>query len=261
MRRNTRPSQIVNLLFLVASIACFWYYLANGIWIRFGQSLLWLWPLFGLAFLARFLLVQRTILTGKPSPLPRWLLKWGHALLALGLIFFLVVEGIILGGAFATPEPGLDYIVVLGAKVNGTVPSGALRNRIQVACEYLQENPDTICIASGGQGSDEGISEAQCILNGLTLRGIDPARVILEEHSTSTMENLRFSLPLIDNPDSATIGIVTNNFHIYRAMKIANAQPTGSFFPIPVSTSAFSFPHYMLREFAAVVVGTLTGNW
>lgn len=256
-----RPSRAFNLLFLLISLACFAYYLANGILVRFGQSLLWMWPLFGLAFLARFLLVGQMIRTGKPSPIPRALLKIGHALLAVMLAFFIAVEGIILTGAFADPVPGLDYVVVLGAKVNGTEPSGALRNRIQVASEYLAQNPDTLCVASGGQGSDEDISEALCILQGLSARGISEDRVILEDQSTDTVENIRFTLEKLPDADSLKIGVITNNFHMYRAMRIADSQKPGVFFPIPVATSAFSFPHYMLREFAAVVVSRITGKW
>lgn len=261
MKKTRRPSRVVNALFLLASLACFGYYLLNGIIVRFGQSLLWMWPLFGIALMVRFLLVRSTIRTGKPSPLPKWLLRWGHVLLAVCVAFVLVVEGVIISASFIEPEQGLDYVVVLGAKVNGTQPSGALRNRIQVAAEYMKNNPETVCIASGGKGNDEDISEAQCILDGLTARGIDASRIILEDASTSTLENIRFSLKKIDDPQNARIGIVTNNFHIYRAMKTARAQNCGTFFGIPVSTSLLSYPHYILREFAAVVVGTLTGSW
>ena len=261
MKNKRRPSRAFNALFLILSIACFAYYLANGILIRFGQSLLWLWPFMGFALLTRFALVGYMIRTGRPSPLPRALLKIGHSLLAVLFALFFAVEGVILSGASADPAPGLDYVVVLGAKVNGTEPSGALRNRIQVASEYLLENPDTLCVASGGKGADEGISEALCILQGLTARGISADRVILEENSTDTVENIRFSLEKIPDADSAKIGVITNNFHIYRAMKIADTQKPGAFSPISVATSAFSLPHYLLREFAAVVVSAITGKW
>lgn len=73
MKKNTvrrRPSKVVNLLFLLVGMLCFVYYFANGFLIRFGQSLLWLWPLIGTALLVRFALVARMIRTGRPSPLP-----------------------------------------------------------------------------------------------------------------------------------------------------------------------------------------------
>lgn len=76
-------------------------------------------------------------------------------------------------------------------------------------------------IASGGQGEDEGISEAECIRRGLVARGVPEERILLESLSTSTRENLRFSLEKLENPDELSIGVVTNNFHVFRAMKIA----------------------------------------
>ena len=256
-----RPLRVVNFLFLIAGVLCFVYYFANGFLIRFGQSLLWLWPLIGTALLVRFALVARMIRTGRPSPLPRKFLRAMHILLAIGLAILLSVEGIILRGAFESTPAGLDYIVVLGAKVNGTSPSGALRNRIEVAAEYALANPNTLVIASGGQGEDEGISEAECIRRGLVARGVPEERIILEDLSTSTRENLRFSLEKLENPDETSIGVVTNNFHVFRAMKIARSLHNGETYAVPVATSLFSLPHYLLREFFATCVGFVTGAW
>lgn len=264
MKKKTakrRPSKVVNLLFLLVGMLCFVYYFANGFLIRFGQSLLWLWPLIGTALLVRFALVARMIRTGRPSPLPRKFLRTMHILLAVGLAILLSVEGIILRGAFESTPAGLDYIVVLGAKVNGTSPSGALRNRIEVAAEYALANPNTLVIASGGQGEDEGISEAECIRRGLVARGVPEERIILEDLSTSTRENLRFSLEKLKNPDETSIGVVTNNFHVFRAMKIARSLHSGETYAVPVATSLFSLPHYLLREFFATCVGFVTGAW
>lgn len=256
-----RPSRLVNLLFLLMGVLCFVYYLANGFLIRFGQSLLWLWPLIGGALLVRFALVERMLRTGQPSPLPRGFLRVMHGLIAIGLVILLAVEGIILKGALEPTPPGLDCIIVLGAKVNGTSPSGALRNRIEVAAEYALANPNTLVIASGGQGEDEGISEAECIRRGLVERGVPEARIRLESLSTSTRENLQFSLELLENPDELSIGIVTNNFHVFRALKIARSLHNGETYAVPVATSLFSLPHYLLREFFATCVGFVTGAW
>lgn len=256
-----RPSRLVNLLFLLMGVLCFVYYLANGFLIRFGQSLLWLWPLIGGALLVRFALVERMLRTGQPSPLPRGFLRVMHGLIAIGLVILLSVEGIILKGALESTPAGLDCIIVLGAKVNGTSPSGALRNRIEVAAEYALANPSTLVIASGGQGEDEGISEAECIRRGLVERGVPEERIRLESLSTSTRENLQFSLETLENPDELSIGVVTNNFHVFRALKIARSLHNGETYAVPVATSLFSLPHYLLREFFATCVGFVTGAW
>lgn len=256
-----RPSRLVNLLFLLMGVLCFVYYLANGFLIRFGQSLLWLWPLIGGALLVRFALVERMLRTGQPSPLPRGFLRVMHGLIAIGLVILLSIEGIILKGALESTPAGLDCIIVLGAKVNGTSPSGALRNRIEVAAEYALANPSTLVIASGGQGEDEGISEAECIRRGLVERGVPEERIRLESLSTSTRENLQFSLETLENPDELSIGVVTNNFHVFRALKIARSLHNGETYAVPVATSLFSLPHYLLREFFATCVGFVTGAW
>ncbi|MGE8079432.1 YdcF family protein [Peribacillus loiseleuriae] len=116
-----------------------------------------------------------------------------------------------------------DYLIVLGAKVNGNVPSLALQYRINTAAEYLTRNKSTVAIVSGGQGNGEDISEAEVMKRGLLKYGIEESRVIMEDQSTSTYENIKYSKLLI--PGGAVKGfLVTNDFHIYRAEKIATSQ-------------------------------------
>ncbi len=119
-----------------------------------------------------------------------------------------------------SPPPHADYMIVLGAKVNGTVPSLALNERINSAATYLLENNNTIAIATGGKGPDEDISEAECIKQELVKLGISESRIFLENRSTDTYENIQFSKPFI--PQKAELGvIVTNDFHVYRSIMIA----------------------------------------
>ena len=183
------------MLFL--SIFCFVYYLGMGIFVRFGQSMLWLWPVMGTVFLVRYLLVRRSLRSGEDVPLPKGLLMIWKIGFTLGLAFFLFVEAFVVSGSFEKAPEKLDCIIVLGAKVNATAPSGALSQRIDAAAAYLKANPDTLCIASGGQGQDEGISEAQCIYDNLVALGIEPERITLEDRSTDTYTNLSNSVPML----------------------------------------------------------------
>ncbi|MGG4488042.1 YdcF family protein [Metabacillus idriensis] len=113
-----------------------------------------------------------------------------------------------------------DYLIVLGAKVKGTVPSLSLQYRADAAAEYLKDNPNTIAVASGGQGPGEEITEAEAISRILQNHGIEESRIIKESKSTSTIENLTFSKALL--PPNVKKGlIVTNDFHIYRSCMIA----------------------------------------
>ncbi|GAM13913.1 YdcF family protein [Mesobacillus selenatarsenatis] len=116
-----------------------------------------------------------------------------------------------------------DYMIILGARVKGKVPSLALKYRIDHAANYLKENPNTIAIASGGKGPGEDISEAECIKRELIQHGIEESRIILEDKSTDTYENIGFSEKFI--PENAEIGlVVTNDFHIFRAKMIADNE-------------------------------------
>ena len=254
------PSKLVNALFLIAAILCVAYYLALGIGIRFGQSLDYMWLVFAFIFIARFLLVARMIRTGEPSLLPGVLIKVIHIGFALFVVSFIVIEGMIISAFSAAPPSNLDYVIVLGAKVNGTQPGGALRNRIATASEYWHENQNTKIIASCGLVADEGISEAQCMFNELTKRGVPSDAIILEENSTSTFENIKYSLEFIEGEQSS-IGLVTNNFHLYRALRTAREQSANPYYGINVPTSLISFPHYMLREYFAVLHGLVLGRW
>lgn len=158
----------------------------------------------------------------------------------------------VLSGMYEIPKKKLDYVIVLGARVRDDQPTRALRKRLDKALEYACENPDTILILSGGKGPDEGISEARCMYDYLIGKGIDEVRLRMEDHSTSTVENLRFSQEFLDK-DQDFIGIVSNNFHIYRALLLARKEGYQKVCGIPAPSDFWMQPHYVLREIAALV--------
>ena len=80
--------------------------------------------------------------------------------------------------------PNLEYIIVLGAHVDGTRLTLALLERTRRALQYLEENPDTKAVLSGGKGDGESLSEAQAMCNYLVEHGIDRERLILEERNS-----------------------------------------------------------------------------
>ena len=189
-----------------------------------GAQLAWL----ALAvFLLSYAYLWKTIkATGRKEVLRRKFLalRFCTALLILGLSCGVMAEGMILTSMMKEPEPESEYIIVLGAKVNGTTPSWSLRYRIDSAAEYLKENPECVAIASGGQGADEGISEALAIKNFLVEKGIEEDRVLLEDRSTSTEENLIFSGAIIESCGgsmASEVVIVTSDFHMFRALRLA----------------------------------------
>ena len=252
--------KIINDRILVIGILCLLYYLAMGIFVRFGQSLLWLWPLMGSLFILHWLIVRRSINTGKPLPLPRWAVIICIVLIALVLLLFFSVQVLISSAASQTAPADLDCIIVLGAKVNGTQPSGALSQRIEAAYRYLSDNPGTVCIATGGQGDDEGISEAECIRRGLTSLGIPDDRIILEDAATDTATNFTNSFLLMPE-GTVKAGVVTNDFHVLRALMTARELSDLDFYGISARSTPWGYIHYSLREFCALAVGIISGEF
>lgn len=116
-----------------------------------------------------------------------------------------------------TSAPGADeppVLIVFGAALRGNEPTRALICRLESALDWLETYPDGIAILSGGLGDRETMSEAAAMAGWLTARGIDASRLILEDQSRSTEENIAFSLPLI--PEGAAVTAVSNGFHLYR---------------------------------------------
>ena len=189
---------------------------------------------------------------------PKWA-KMGMlvltGILCLGILIFAVTEALILEASVGQSQRDCQYILVLGAKVNGTQPSRSLGERIRTAYEYLSAHPDAVAVLSGGKGQDEGISEAECMFRHLTAMGIPQERLWLEEKATSTWENLQFSLELIEEktgqrPES--IGLVSSEYHLFRAdlfAKVWGVETVG----IPAKTEWVTIRiNYFLREVAGV---------
>ncbi|MBQ9156314.1 MAG: YdcF family protein [Eubacterium sp.] len=179
--------------------------------------------------------------------------------LACLLILFLLVEGLIISEFRSRPEEDLDYIIVLGAFVTRDGPKPVLLYRLLAAKEYLEGHPGTICILSGGQGKNEPASEASVMRDYLIRNGIEPSRLLLEDQSLNTRQNLIYSSKLID-PDHDHIGIVTNNFHLFRAIHLAKGVGIRHISGIAAGSNPRFLPNNMLREFLAVCKDGLAGN-
>ena len=176
-------------------------------------------------------------------------------LLILGLLIVGITEAIIIHASFGDPKEYVDYMVVLGAKVNPNGPSVSLWDRICGAYTYLEEHPNVIAVVSGGQGTDEPITEAECMFRELVELGIDPKRIWVEDDATSTWENLKFSLDLIEAETGSRpqkIGVLSSEYHLLRASLFAGACNV-DFVGIPARTSRWGqrINHFM-REVAGI---------
>ena len=216
-------------------------------------TFLWFWPCVTAFCLIRIWMLLSELRKKERHNIPK-AIRWAYYIVfAVCLAFFIFIESRIIGAMTAPDTPNLQYVIVLGAGLRGKVPKNPLKTRIQKAAEYANANPDAKIIASGGQGVDEEISEAECIRQWLTQQYyIAEDRIILEESSTDTEENLKYCLEIIKDPKSP-VGIISNGFHEYRAMMIADHTGYKNAHPIPSKTLFPVGPHYTVREFFGVV--------
>lgn len=171
------------------------------------------------------------------------------------LASFVIIIGVIFIEGNKTENEEVDYLIVLGARLYGETPSPALLERLKVASKYLKNNKDLKVIVSGGQGSDEDVSEAFAMSKYLVDEGIEKDRIIIEDISTSTFENLSFSLDKIkekDSSDNIKVLIATNEFHIFRSKLLAKKLgmvPYG----LPAKTPKTIVVTSYIREYFAVI--------
>lgn len=239
----------ISRFYLFLSLAAMAYYAVCVIYAWYGVSWLWIWPAFAGFCMLRHGMLQLEY-KGKLH-FPYFLRMLYRMVIIICLCFFCIIERGIIRDMNTVPETGLDYIIVLGAAVRGDEPTTPLLLRIDTACEYLTSNPRSWAIASGGTGTGESISEAECIRSYLGKMGIKSHRIIIEDSSTSTEENLINSFAII-NDSKIRVGIVTNSFHIHRALMIANRLGYKNVCGIPAPTLMPLGIHYVVREFFAV---------
>lgn len=210
--------------------------------------------------------IHAAVLRGwKTGGVLRGALALAGILLAAIAVTTLILTLMIVQAALKKPAPDAD-VVVLGCEVKGERPSRMLTGRMDTAIAYLQEHPRVYCVLSGGKGENEKISEAECMFRYMTARGIAPERLIKEDKSVSTRENLQFSLQKLREAGRADasgsgsadasgggssaalqIAVVTNEFHACRARLIAKSLglDAGS---VPAPSPWWLLPTFYVRE-------------
>lgn len=229
---------------LFVGLCCVGYY--GFLWFFFRGNLAgdWLWlGLGGILLVFAFLL---------------WVAKEGavrmilEGILVLGMVIFAFFLGRIVQHMYQPAPTGLQTVVVLGAQVRGDVPSRSLQMRLNRALAYGEENPWTTFVLSGGQGDGENLSEARCMYEYLVREGMDPSRLVIEENSTSTEENLQFSDVLTGCAAQRT-GILTNSFHVCRALALARRLGYTEVYGVSAHTPPYLFPTFVLREIGCLI--------
>jgi len=167
-------------------------------------------------------------------------------------IMFVLFLGIY--GNMSNADYKEDAIIVLGAGVRGETVSRNLAYRLDRALEYWNENSDALIVVTGGLGELATITEAEAMARYLIVRGVPEESILLEEHSTSTYENLTFAKEILNEhfESEFRVVVITNDFHAFRAVRTArqiglDASHKGA------RTLWFTLPANYLREMLAVV--------
>ena len=245
-------------IWLVISLLCLIYYIVCVNYAGFSAAFVFMWLVAAIVFMAIF--IGFTIIKSNNIIVPSLfkILFWG--VVAIGIGMFIISEGLIISKMTSTPKVECDYIIVLGAQIKGTKVTNSLRERLDTAYDYIVLHPNTKIIVSGGQGQGEDITEACAMKEYLVARGIEDSKIMMENRSINTTENMKFSVDFIEDK-KASIGIVTSNFHIYRSIKLAKAQGLTNVSGIDSPCDSILFLNYMVRESVGITKDAVMGNY
>lgn len=241
----------------ILGVLCIGYFILYITAVDMTNKFTWFWLLMGAGLLGADGLLA--VLHHHGYEVPGKLQVCILSVCGIGLLGFLVIEGIIVGYGRSKPDPGADYAVVLGARVIGKKPSYNLEKRLEKAYNYLQESPDTKAVLSGGKGPGEDISEAQAMYEYLTGQGISGDRLILEDRSVNTDQNLGYSIAKMTGSKEKVV-IISNRFHLYRALGIARKKGLSHVQGLGSEVKWYTAPNMYVREAFAVMKYTICGR-
>ncbi len=171
-------------------------------------------------------------------------------LIVFGLLFFSIVEALILDSSYKTiPEGNFDHIIVLGAKVDGDSVSLSLRYRLDGAIEYMKKNKNIDVVVTGAKGYNEDYTEASIMKKYLIDNGVSEEKIICEDQSFSTFENLKNSYAILGK---SKVLIATNDFHMFRSLMLARRVGFEAY-ALNVRTPTVVKLQLYTREFFAVL--------
>ena len=175
------------------------------------------------------------------------------------------------------PAAEADYVIILGARVNKSNPSLEFARRIDAGASYAEDNPSCMIVTTGGRGEDEPVSEGMAAKTRLVAKGIAEDRILVEEQSTSTLENFQYASDLIvediirknDAADDealktaqeSSVVVISSSFHLYRASKILETLGYSNVSYLGVRGKAILMPQYYLREYCAFLLESVRGHF
>jgi uncharacterized SAM-binding protein YcdF (DUF218 family) len=175
------------------------------------------------------------------------------------ILLFVIIQSIIIYNMRNTSKSGADYVIVLGCQVVGEYASLPLLSRGYTAIRYLNKNPETRVIVTGGQGVGENISEAESLRRLLLENKIDKDRIFLEDKSKNTRENFIFSNELYNLLDKKII-VVTSDYHMFRALSVAKKLKYKNVSGLPSRSQRSVLPAFLLREYVTIMYYKMLGR-
>lgn len=186
----------------------------------------------------------------------------GTVLFALFIVSFVAVQTVLVSSAHTDAESAeADYLLVLGAGINGTNPSRALAARLRAALDFAEEHPDCTLVVCGGQAEDEICSEASVMQSWLIKHGLDEKRILTEDKSRTTIQNIENAKAILDETatGSYSTAVVSNGFHLFRARRLmakAGLDP----YAVRASSPPSLVPLFYIREYFSLVKLALSGG-
>ncbi|MFQ9933823.1 MAG: YdcF family protein [Lachnospiraceae bacterium] len=249
-------------IFSILSAICFIYYIIIVVYAGFGSSFAGFWLLAGAGFglLSVLFYFDRKIHIISKIPKPVIISVCG--IIGAGVILFVFLFGCVVRGMVSKPENKADYIIVLGAQIRGDRITKSLRKRLDAAIEYYNTDNTATIIVSGGQGEGENTSEAFAMKKYLMEHEIPEDSIIMEDKSSTTNENLKFSYKIICDAgdEDANILICSNNFHIFRAVRLAKHIGIKNVEGLAAQSDNKLIVNYMVRDSFAIFKEFLLGN-
>lgn len=242
--------KMIEVIWLVLAVICIFY----GLMVKSvgsGTRFFAVWPAAGIVCLLLAAAVHFEVWKKLPVVLKTVVI----VIVCAGVVSFVIAEGCVIRHFNDKGVENADYLIVLGAQIRENGPSSVLKFRLDRAVEYLEENEQTRCIVSGGQGYNEPYSEAEGMAEYLISKGISQERILLEKNSSSTRDNMRYCIELMKadeiRPYSQVnnICIITNDFHMFRALQTAEDAGMKGISGLSAGSARIFLPNNLLREY------------
>ncbi len=250
MKKPWKYSHIILIGIAITAIA-YWQLLS----MRYGTLTFLNLFLYGGLLLGTAILLLHYFQINISDYMPKKLLHLFQIICILFISVFMLVEvSILYNGYYETSEQG-DTVLVLGAGlVHGNQLSLSLLYRLQRAYAEYQKNPNVMIVVSGGQGSDETISEAEAMKQWLIDQNVKESHILVENRSRNTSENFRYSMEIMNKHGitSKHISLVTNRFHMKRAVYLGELNGF-TISPKPADDLAYAQLCFYTREFFGLV--------